>query len=348
MPAVMPGGDAGVVLTGCGLLSPWGIGVTPFREGLGAQRLALQPLADGGACARVDDDLLAGLLGSIRGLREFDRTAQLLAGAALEALRREECDGWADGAGIVVGSTYGSISSIASFDTDALTEGPAYVRPLAFPNTVLNAPAGRVGKLLGIKGVNATLSTGETSGLDAVIYGAEWIGRGRCARMLAGCGFGLSEMLRGALPTELGEGAGMFQLERADVAGERGMARLSGFASAFLAARYDAVDLAAEAIGAALRAAGCGSDDIDVIISSERHPQHRKHVEAEALERVFAARATVHSTRHLLGDCLDASGAFQIAAALHFIAHGTPRVLISGFARSGQSSFLVLEAMGVH
>src|SRR4030095_16240948 len=133
-----------------------------------------------------------------KGVRHHDRTALLLACAAKLALEDAGIPGTEprvrdDQSGIAVGSTYGSIGSIAAFDLEALREGPSYVNPMEFPNTVLNAPASRVSILLGVTGPNATISTGETSALEALGYATDFLRLGRAGAMLAGGAFGLGE-----------------------------------------------------------------------------------------------------------------------------------------------------------
>ncbi|MBT3353487.1 MAG: hypothetical protein HN402_01065, partial [Candidatus Scalindua sp.] len=108
-----------------------------------------------------------------KGIRHIDRTSLLVSSAAKLAMvdasiTPETYD--ADELGIVIGSTYGSIDSISSFDLEGLQEGPTFVNPMDFPNTVLNAPASRVSIFCNATGLNSTISTGTASGLDAIIY----------------------------------------------------------------------------------------------------------------------------------------------------------------------------------
>src|SRR4029453_5426099 len=154
------------------VISPLGAGREAFWRGLAIGASGLRPLSlfdPGTGRSRLAGEIAEfsppPFIGT-KGIRHFDRTPLLLAGAAKLALEDagiKSAGGAAsvrgDGIGIAVGSTYGSIGSIAAFDVEALREGPSYVNPMEFPNTVLNAPASRVSILLGVTAPNATTST---------------------------------------------------------------------------------------------------------------------------------------------------------------------------------------------
>jgi len=79
-------------------------------------------------------------------LRPLDRTGRIVAAAAKLAL---ENSGWnpdllrKHDVGLVLGTMFGSAHTISEFDRRGLTEGPSYVSPMDFANTVLNAAAGQ-------------------------------------------------------------------------------------------------------------------------------------------------------------------------------------------------------------
>ena len=79
-------------------------------------------------------------------LRPLDRTGRIVAAAAKLAL---ENSGWnpemlrKHDVGLVLGTMFGSVHTISEFDRRGLTEGPSYVSPMDFANTVLNAAAGQ-------------------------------------------------------------------------------------------------------------------------------------------------------------------------------------------------------------
>jgi 3-oxoacyl-[acyl-carrier-protein] synthase II len=347
--------ESDVVITAQGIVSAWGTGVEAFAAGLRSGRCALRVISGLPTSARlagtVPDFEAASMVPPSRRLREFDRTSLLLAGATALALESGSlCVSGRDDVGLVVGSTFGTISSIMHFDLEALREGPMYVSPLAFPNTVLNAPAGRVAGLFDIRGVSATLSTGETSGIDALAYATDWLRAGRAVCVLGGSGFGLSPSLADAFPAVLGEGAAIFVLESFGAARARDArprARVGGLGTAFLPRSRDGAELATAALSEALAAAGALAGEVDVVIAGGRGPAHAPGLEAEVLERVFGgARPPVRSLTAYVGDCLDASSGLAIAAALAAIEEGARRALVSSLSRAGLAAFLVLEADG--
>src|ERR1043165_7526291 len=79
-----------------------------------------------------------------RNLRPLDRTSRLVASAAQMAL---DASGWTPEMraehelGLVLGTMFCSVRTIAEFDRRALEAGPGYASPMDFANTVINAAA---------------------------------------------------------------------------------------------------------------------------------------------------------------------------------------------------------------
>src|SRR5262249_41545987 len=102
-----------------------------------------------------------------RNLRPGDRTGRLLLVAAPQAL---ESAGWTaerragHEVGLVLGTTFCSVRTIAEFDRRALQLGPSYASPLDFANSVINAAAGQAAIWHDLRGVNSTVAAGEASG----------------------------------------------------------------------------------------------------------------------------------------------------------------------------------------
>ena len=88
--------------------------------------------------------------------------------------------------GLVLGTTFCSIRTIAEFDRRALRLGPAHASPLDFANSVINAAAGQAAIWHRLRGVNSTLAAGEASGLLAIAQAVELLRAGRAAAVLAG------------------------------------------------------------------------------------------------------------------------------------------------------------------
>jgi 3-oxoacyl-[acyl-carrier-protein] synthase II len=219
-----------------------------------------------------------------RNLRPLDRTSRLIASAAQLAL---EDSGWsaemreAHEVGLILGTMFCSVHTISEFDRRALELGPSYASPMDFSNTVINAAAGQTAIAHNLRGVNTTISTGVTSGLEAISYAADLIRCGRARAVLAGgvdelCfesfyGFDRAGLLcrsndsAGDFPIPfdarrngiaLGEGAALLMLEAAGPAAERGartLAEIKGHGSAYDCSRGRDRGESVEAISCAIR-----------------------------------------------------------------------------------------------
>lgn len=348
-----------IVVTGIGVVSALGAGREAFWRSLAAGACGLHPVSrfepQADACrlaGEIAEFSPAPFLGT-KGIRHFDRTTLLLACAAVLALddagiaRAAGAPTPDDQLGIAVGSTYGSIGSIAAFDTEALREGPSYVNPMEFPNTVLNAPASRISILLGATGPNATISTGETSGIDALGYASDFLRLGRASVMLAGGVFGLGEDVYRAFARTgvlsggrsgaealcapfdrrrngvvLGEGSCLIALEplaRARARGARIYGEVTGYATGFRPRGGDPVAQGRRVLHEALARAQRLPQDVSCVLSGASSSPTGDRVEAHTLRAVFAGDAEcppVSAVKSMCGECLDASGALQAAAAL--------------------------------
>jgi 3-oxoacyl-[acyl-carrier-protein] synthase II len=348
-----------IVVTGLGVVSALGAGREAFWRNLAAGASGLRPLSlfD----PKIGRSPLAGEIAEFspapfigtRGIRHFDRTTLLLACAAKLALKDAgvlhggDAPARGDQIGIAVGSTYGSIGSIAAFDTAALRDGPSYVNPMEFPNTVLNAPASRVSIVLGVTGPNATIATGESSALDALSYAADFLRLGRAGAMLAGGVFGLGEdVYRGFAGTGalsgtrgddeelcapfdrrrnglvLGEGSCLLFLEPLSRARGRGAGiygEVTGYGNGFRPRGADPVTSGRRVLGAALARAGRSPQDVSCVFGGANSTPTGDRLEAQTLRATFAsvpALPPVSAIKSMCGECLDASGALQAAAAL--------------------------------
>ena len=184
-----------VVITGIGVLSPVGIGRQVYWEALfrgktGFKAISLFDTAPYKVriAGEISDFDPVSFLGK-KGLRTLDRSTRLLSSAAKLAIDDAHLhinDEDTNSIGVSIGTTFGSLHSISQFDREGLIEGPKYVNPSHFPNTVINSPASQVSIRFKIKGFNTTISTGFCAGLDAVIYASDFIRLNRADVVLAG------------------------------------------------------------------------------------------------------------------------------------------------------------------
>ncbi|MDD5019518.1 MAG: beta-ketoacyl-[acyl-carrier-protein] synthase family protein [Candidatus Omnitrophica bacterium] len=349
-----------IVITGIGVVASNGIGKDVFWSALQKGESGIKPVS------LFDTDFMRSkLAGEIKdfdakiylgekGLRLLDRATKLVNVAAKLALddsgfRVTEEN--TDRVGVVLGTTLGSVWSISEFDKTALKEGPRYVNPALFPNTVINSPASQISIRFKIKGFNTTISTGFTSALDALKYACDFIDMGRADAVLVGgaeelclqtyLGFYKLRFLSGSkeggpeinCPFDarrngivFGEGAAMVLIEDEKAARARGAhiyGEIASIGYSFLPFRLNKYHKLGtglkEAMEKALQEAGLEPKDIGHISANANSTPEADCIETQAIKEVFgkdAYRIPVSSVKSMVGETFSASGAMQLAAGL--------------------------------
>lgn len=355
-----------VVITGIGVLSPVGAGKDSYWQALFHGRTGFREISlfdtgrmnvhIGGEISDFDPVLFLGK----KGLRTLDRATKLINSAAVLAiddsnLRIDEDN--PNSIGVVVGTTFGSLHSISQFDRDGLIEGPRYVNPSHFPNTVINSPASQVSIRFNIKGFNTTISTGFCAGLDSASYASDFIRLKRADVVLAGgveelCketlwGFRELGYLSGADGSEpscrpfdakrdgtvLSEGAAVLVLENEQHALSRDaviLAKISGYGNSFDPQADKDFGHSGKgllnAIRLALQNALLKPDDIDYISSSANSTRGLDRMETRVIKEAFGERSydiPVSSVKSMIGESFSASGALALSAAVGVITENT-------------------------
>jgi len=355
-----------VVITGVGVVSSLGDTSGCLQSSLCAGRRAVKPVELfstaglgcplGGEIPSFDAQKYLGR----RNLRPLDRTSRLVASAAQLAL---DDSGWSESmrkdeeVGLVLGTMFCSVHTISEFDRRALEAGPRYASPMDFSNTVINAAAGQTAILHNLRGINSTISTGITSGLQAIAYATEVIRSGRARAVLAGgademCfesfyGFdraGLlcrSEQRSGDFPIPfdkrrngfaLGEGAALLMLEDAHFARDRGarsLAEITGHGCGYDCSQGEDEDTAVNAIALSVRHAINDAftepHEIDCLSASANGSYAGDRQEAKG---IFAGlngqtrKLPVTAIKSMLGETLGASGPLQAIALLETMHDG--------------------------
>lgn len=319
-----------VVITGCGLVSPFGDSPAALTEALDAQLSALVPVeqfpTDGLTCRHAgelrDFQPKTYLSGN---LRPLDRLSRMVAAGARLAL---DDSGWtADGlankeVGLVLGTMFSSIQVIAAFDRRGVEGGPAYSKPMEFANSVLNSAAGQTAIWHNLRGINSTICCGSASGVAAIAYAANMIRLGRADALLAGGAEGLSHEVfhgyhqAGALCASedgdarypvpydsrrngfaLAEGAALLMLEARDTAEARGatiFGEILGHGNGFDVRRgtddASAVEAATRSIRMALESASLSPEEIDCLSASANGSVALDRREAGAIRGAFGGR----------------------------------------------------------
>jgi 3-oxoacyl-[acyl-carrier-protein] synthase II len=340
-----------VVVTGAGVISPIGAGIEAFGDALwsGASGIAPSARFPGAVTSEIVDFNATPWLGN-KGVRVLDRGTRFLCVAAQMALSAtgllQDSGGGGDAElGLVCGTLFGGVHSIATFDWSGLTEGPALVSPMEFPNTVINAPAGQAAIKHKLRGVNSTICAGLSSGLYAIQHAAEFLRFGRAKYLMAGgmeevcdeaaLGFsklGLASPTGKTRPfgtdrdgTAAGEGSALWMMETEETAKARGAEawfEVLGFGAAHDAREIMGYHVRAEgataAITQALEETGIGPDEIGCIIAGANGSRAGDAMEVHALRNVFGARLEnipVSAPKAATGEAMGASGAFCAVAA---------------------------------
>lgn len=353
------------VITGIGVVAPGAVGREAFWELLAAGRTATRRITcfDPAAfrsriAAEVDFD--PGACGlTHQEVRRMDRAAQFAVVSVREALADSGLDMPADDPGRVavsLGSAVGCTTSlereyqVLSDDGRNWLVDHTYGVPHLYGYMVPSSLAVEVARQVAAEGPVALVSTGCTSGLDAVGHGAQLIEEGSADVVLAGASdaplspitSACFDAIRATSPNNddpahasrpfdadrdgfvLGEGAAILVLERAGAARARGAriyAEIAGFASRSNAhhmtgLRPDGREMA-EAITTALRRARLAPTAVDYINAHGSGTRQNDRHETAAFKRGLGAHAyevPVSSIKSMIGHSLGAIGSLEVAA----------------------------------
>jgi 3-oxoacyl-[acyl-carrier-protein] synthase II len=372
-----------IVITGAGVISAIGAGMDEFERALycgesGVKQSEL--FGDQNVTAEVRNFAPQQWLGN-KGIRVLDRSARLLCVAAYMALcgsgllNTEGAEGDPE-LGMICGTMFGGLHSITSFDWSGLVDGPNYVNPMEFPNTVINSPAGQAAIRYKLRGINSTVCAGLASGLYALQCGADFLRFGRARVLLAG---GVEELCDESVlgfrkagvispsgcprpfgtnrdGTVLGEGSAMLVLQREETAlagGATPWGELSGFGCAHDAQSIHAYRVRAEGATAAIRSAlhdsGIGPEQIGAIVSGASGSEAGDEMEARALATVFGdrlQRIPVCAPKAAFGEAMGASGALcALVGAIALQRGSVPPT--SGFSSADSALRLASESQDV-
>ncbi|MGQ0613971.1 MAG: beta-ketoacyl-[acyl-carrier-protein] synthase family protein [Planctomycetaceae bacterium] len=350
-----------VVLTGIGLITPYGLGIEPFWEGLMGGRSAVRTIDafDTAGCPTT----VAGQLPSIDFDARLDpkqsalwsrasKVAVLGARLAAEDARVERFE--PSRTGVLLGTGYGCTYEFEETLEMWRAEGWRRMKPVTVPRMMPNAPASHVAIFAGARGINGTLSTACSSGALAAGLAAEFIRSGRVDACLTGgidailnhstlsAWCALRVLTRRNDPTAcrpfsvdrdglvLGEGCAVLVLEERESALRRGArihAEILGVGATNDATNAVAPDFLGEleCVRAALADAGVSPDEIDYVNAHGTGTQANDANETKVLKEILGARAPevpVSSIKGHLGHTMGAAGAIEIAATALALSRG--------------------------
>ncbi|MGW5100011.1 beta-ketoacyl-[acyl-carrier-protein] synthase family protein [Streptomyces sp. NPDC004100] len=361
-----------VVITGVGVTAPGGQGVKAFWDLLTDGRTATRRISffdpapfRSQVAAEVDfDPVLSGL--TPQEVRRMDRAAQFAVVTAREAvadsgLAFEEIDPRRTGVtvGSAVGATMGLDQEYRTVSDGGRLElvDHTYAVPHLYNYMVPSSFATEVAWVVGAEGPATVVSTGCTSGLDAVGHAADLVRDGTVDVMIAGatdapispitlaCFDAIKATTNrnddpehASRPFDasrngfvLGEGSAVFvleDLERARARGARIYAEVAGYATRSNAfhmtgLRPDGKEMA-EAIRVALDEARLNPEDIDYVNAHGSGTKQNDRHETAAFKRSLgehAHRTPVSSIKSMIGHSLGAIGSIEIAASVLAMVH---------------------------
>ncbi|MEW6101738.1 MAG: beta-ketoacyl synthase N-terminal-like domain-containing protein [Candidatus Omnitrophota bacterium] len=361
-----------VAVTGIGVLSCLGIGKEQFWQGFleGRKGFKTPSLFDASdletkIAGEITDFDPKDILGK-KGLVDLDRATTLLLSAIQFSLKDSGID-IADinelTTGISVGTTLASLSSLSEFDRKSIEEGPHFVNPSRFPNTVINSPASRAAIRFKVKGPNVTISTGFCAGLDALEYSLDCINFNRADRMISAAVeemslpafFGFNKLGCHSGGISFSEGASSLVLEElsAGLAREVNIyAEVLGTGSSFYPFRLHKFHPEAksliEAMREALEDACLAPEEIGCLFADADSRRDADLAQTKAIKEVFGSHANelpVNSVTSIAGDSFSASGGLAMVAALGALARKEAgKIMISSSGPNGSSTVAIIAS----
>uniref|UniRef100_A0AAU1ZXW7 Beta-ketoacyl-[acyl-carrier-protein] synthase family protein n=1 Tax=Streptomyces sp. NBC_00093 TaxID=2975649 RepID=A0AAU1ZXW7_9ACTN len=361
------------VITGVGAVAPGGIGRDAYWELLTHGRTATRQITLFDAskfrsqvAAECDfDPVAAGL--SPQEVRRMDRAAQFAVVATQEAIEDSGIDIAAGDPGrtaVSIGSAVGCTTGLED-EYAVLSDGGkswlvdhTYGVPHLYGYMVPSTLAAEVAWRARAEGPVALISTGCTSGLDAIAHGVQLIEEGAADIVVAGATdaplspitSACFDAIKATTPNSdhdpgtasrpfdgrrdgfvLGEGSAVMVIEDAESARRRGAtvyAEVVGFANRSNAfhmtgLKPDGREMA-EAIRIALRRAKLDPRDIDYINAHGSGTKQNDRHETAAFKRSLGQRAheiPVSSIKSMIGHSLGAIGALEVAACALALRH---------------------------
>jgi nodulation protein E len=345
-----------VAITGLGAITALGPDLPSLWSGVTQARCGIRPIAN-----IPTDRLLVSHAAEIVGfdpaahfqerrLPMLDRTSQLALVAAREAMAASGLT-IADPtrAGVILGAAIGQ----ETFDTSYKAlygENTRRLHPMTVPRIMPNAPASQISMEFGIQGPSFSTASACASSAHAAGIAFQMIRAGLIDVAVTGgsdasivVGFMKAwDALRVLSPEAcrpfsrdrtglvIGEAGTILVLEAWDHAHDRGadiIAEIIGFGMSADAGELTAPDAngAARAMQAALADAALNPADVDYVNAHGTGTRLNDKTEVAALRKIFGDRTgtlPISSTKSMVGHCLNAGGAVELAVTALALRHG--------------------------
>ena len=325
--------DRRVVVTGIGVVSPVGIGVDAFWNGLCSDA----PLG----LRRIEDFDPEPYFANAKEARRTDRFAQFALAAAQEAMAMAgDVTGDPTRMGVWIGTGIGGLNTLEDQVLVHEHKGPRRVSPFMVPMLMANAASAAVSMKYGWQGPCENTCTACAAGTQSIGNAYRLIAYGRCDAMVTGsaeatmtptCIAGFTNMTAMAsddvsMPFDrdrhgfvLAEGSGVLVLEELESARARGATILAEIMGA--ASNADAHHITAPSPGGvgaitcmrgAIADAGLEPGDIACINAHGTSTPLNDAAEAAAIAEIFGPDAVpVTSFKGVTGHSLGAAGALE-------------------------------------
>jgi len=348
-----PVGTRDVVVSGLGIVSPYGLGVKTFWSGLAAGTCAIKPITlieTDGFRSRIAAEIPAdavSTLGSSRRRSRADRIAlaaarEALADAGLPEKTRTE-------AALVVGAVGGGMLEGEDWYWDEGRHAIISPRMRVLRSILPFSHAETLGWRLGLTGPKETVVMACASGAASIMLGADLVRAGVVEAAVVGgvdaltricfMGFNALKLLdpspcrpfdRDRRGMSIGEAAAFFVVEDADHCQARGgrvHARLAGCGMTtdahHVTAPHPEGEGMIQAMQQALDAAGLPPSAVGYVNAHGTGTPQNDRAEALALRRVFGdGRVLVSSTKSLVGHAMAAAGSVEAMATVLALQHG--------------------------
>jgi len=342
-----------VVVSGLGIVSPYGAGVKSFWTGLGAGACAIRPVTaidSEGMKSRIAAEVPADALDALGVSRRRSRADRLALAAAGEALadagleRRERAV-----AALLVGAVGGGMYEAEAWYWEEMRTGRPSPGRGALRSVLPRAHGDAIAFRFGLEGPRETLVMACASGAASIALGADLIRSGVVGTALVGgvdaltricfMGFNALKLLdpapcrpfdRERRGMSIGEAAAFLVLEdarRCRARGGRAYAELLGAGMTTDAHHVTAPSPDGEgmirAMAQALATARLDPGQIGYVNAHGTGTPQNDRVEALALARVFGEGGTlVSSTKSLVGHTMAAAGSVEAIATILALVHG--------------------------
>lgn len=324
--------DRRVVVTGIGVVSPFGVGTEPLWDGLSAGRSAIgrityfDPSPYPCQIAGQIPDFAPQEFMDFKEARRMSRSSQLAVAAArmaVEAAGLRIDPAASEEIGALIGCGTISMPDVEQAVTTLVQKGGMKISPFFIPAAIPHMPAAQVAIQLGLRGHTSAVSTACAAGAQAIGEAAEVIRRGDAEVMLAGgaeapitaLSLGAFCVMRalssqgnqrpatasrpfdarrdGFVP---GEGAAVLVLERLSSARRRGapiLAELAGYGSSCDAFHVTSPDPAGHGAARAMRRA---------LANARLGPQQVDYINAHATSTPAGDIAETRAIKHVFGE----------------------------------------------